>query len=99
MKNPSYPARVHLGELPALQEKVKFWDGRIDAARSDLAQRPDDARLRRLFAQMLGARDQLVEGVRRVPQEVGDLYAEDHHRLEAATAALERTFALWENPR
>ena len=50
----------------------------------------------RLYAQMLGARDQVAEAARRMPMETGDLYEEDHHRLEEAVAALDRVFKNWD---
>jgi hypothetical protein len=49
----------------------------------------------RLFAQMLGARDQVADCARRIPGETGGLYEEDHHRLEEALAALDRVEARW----
>jgi hypothetical protein len=50
----------------------------------------------RLFFQMIGARDQVAEAVRRLPLETGDLYEEDRHRLEDAVAALDRILAHWD---
>jgi hypothetical protein len=57
---------------------------------------PSRAGFERLFAQMLGARDQVADAARRLPMEVGELYEEDKHRLEEAVAALDRVFKRWE---
>ena len=46
---------------------------------------------------MLGARDQVADAVKRLPRETGDLYDEDHHRLEEAVAALDRLFQQWDS--
>jgi hypothetical protein len=45
---------------------------------------------------MLGARDQIAEGVRRLPLETGALYDEDHERYKEAVAAFERVYRRWE---
>ena len=94
-RNPSYPQRTHVRERGQWQAVLDRWESRIAAARTDLARAPGDPTRIRLFAQMLGARDQIADAIRRLPQEVGDLYHEDHHRLDEAVAALERTFARW----
>jgi hypothetical protein len=93
--NPSYPQRVHLGERPALEALLRSWDERIIAARAELPTRSDRAAAERLLVQMDGARDQIADAVRRMPMEVGDLYAEDKHRLDEAVHALERLFDRW----
>jgi hypothetical protein len=49
----------------------------------------------RLYHQMLGACDQLAEGLRRLPLETGALYDEDCERLKSAEAALGRLFEQW----
>ena len=54
------------------------------------------AGLERLYFQMLGARDQVAEAVRRLPLETGDLYDEDKERYEEAVAAFERVCSSWE---
>ncbi len=94
-KSPSYPQRVHVRERPHWQGVLTSWEDRIEQVRAGLATSARDPVKARLFAQMLGARDQIAESVRRLPQEVGDLYEEDRHRLEQAVAALERLFARW----
>jgi hypothetical protein len=75
---------------------------RIASAQAKLnavAGSPDRAAFERLYAQMLGARDQVADAARRLPMETGDLYAEDKHRLEAGVAALDRIFQKWETQR
>jgi hypothetical protein len=75
-------------------------DERIAAARAKLnamGQSPNRAAFERLFAQMLGACDQVAEAARRMPTETGALYKEDRHRLEEAVAALERVSQRWES--
>jgi hypothetical protein len=94
-RNPSYPQRVHVRERAQWQAVLDNWESRIAAARADLARAGGDPGRARLFAQMLGARDQIADAVRRLPQEVGDLYHEDQHRFDEAVAALERLFARW----
>ncbi len=97
-KNPSYPQRVHLNERPALIELLKSWDDRIAQARKKidvLGNHPNRGIYDRLYAQMLGGRDQLYDCVRRMPGECGHMYEEDKERLDAAVAALERVFAKW----
>ncbi len=98
-KNPTYPQRVHLNERPALEALLKGWDERISKARKKvevLGNHPTRAGYDRLYAQMLGGRDQIYESVRRMPGEYGDIYEEDKHKLDEAVAALERVFAKWD---
>ncbi len=90
LRSPTYPQRVHIRERAHWQEVLKTWSDRIEAAIASNASPSEPAR--KLFAQMLGARDQIFDAARRMPMEVGDLYEEDHHRLEEAVAALERLF-------
>ena len=98
-KNPSYPQRVHLLEKPHWQGILKTSEDRIATARQKLqalgtgANRPA---FERIYAQMLGARDQVADAVKRLPQETGDLYEEDHHRVDDAVAALDLLFQRWE---
>jgi hypothetical protein len=97
-KSPTYPQRVHLKERPMWQALLKSWEDRIAAASEQLAgllRGPERDRYERLYAQMLGARDQLADAVRRLPMEVGALYEEDRLRAEEAVSALERLFARW----
>ncbi|WP_169972647.1 hypothetical protein [Tautonia rosea] len=97
-KNPSYPQRVHLKERPELEAILQHWDQRIAEARRKLdvlGNAPERASYDRMYAQMLGSRDQIAHCVSRMPMETGDLYAEDEHRLHEAVAALERIFQRW----
>ncbi len=99
LKNPSYPQRTHLHEKPRWQEVLQSCDDRIAKARQKfnvLGNSPNRAAFERLFSQMLGARDQVADAVRRIPMETGDLYAEDCHRVERAVAALDRVFQRWD---
>jgi hypothetical protein len=100
MTSPSYPQRVHVRDRGRLKELVRTWEQNLAKYGQELAANPDDAHRRRLYAQMLGARDQLADAARRMPMEVGDLYEEDHHRLETAVEAFERLARQWvERPR
>ena len=92
LKNPSYPARTHYGEMPALAARLKSLDDRLSAVRRKLALLTNHARrgeYEKLVIQMQGARDQFVDAGNRMPREAGGLYHEDLERLEAA----ERSFA------
>lgn len=95
MKSPSYPVRTHTSERPQWRSLLELWDQKIAAAGAELAGAVPDSLRGRLYVQMLGARDQIAHAARRLPMEVGDLYEEDHHRLNEAVAALERIFARW----
>jgi hypothetical protein len=99
-KNPSYPQRVHIHERARWQGVLLQCDERIAAARAklnDMPPGPNRAAFERLFAQMLGACDQVAEAARRLPTETGELYEEDRHRLHEAVAALERVSQRWES--
>jgi hypothetical protein len=93
-KNPSYPQRTHVKERTHWEGVLKHWQEKIDEESAKLGPNSHADR-HRLFSQMLGARDQIAEAVRRLPQEMGDLYTEDKHRLELAVASLERIFRAW----
>jgi hypothetical protein len=98
LKNPSYPQRAHIHERAKWEAVLKNCEDQVGAARRKLAvlgNRPNRARLERLYVQMLGARDQVADAARRLPGETGDLYEEDHHRLEEAVVALDRVQRLW----
>jgi hypothetical protein len=99
-KNPSYPQRVHIHERAHWQGMLQKCEDRIATARQKMNvlgnNSPNRAAFERLFAQMLGARDQVADAARRLPMETGDLYEEDKHRLEEAVAALDRVFQRWE---
>lgn len=99
LKNPSYPQRVHIQERAQWQGVLKTCEDRIAGARQKLnvlGASPARAAFERLFAQMLGARDQVADAARRLPGETGELYHEDKHRLEEAVAALDRLFNAWD---
>lgn len=99
LRNPSYPQRTHLLERPHWQGVLQKCEERLAQARQKmnvLGNSPSRAAFERLFAQMLGARDQVAEAVRRLPLETGDLYEEDKHRVEQAVAALDRVFQRWD---
>jgi hypothetical protein len=94
-RNPSYPQRVHIRERAQWQAVLKTWQDRVANAAAELPSKPDRAVADRLYAQMLGSVDQIADAAKRLPMEVGEMYEEDHHRLEEAVAALERLFARW----
>lgn len=99
-KNPSYPAREHLHEKPRWLSVLQGVEDRLAQARQKLGVLGTDTHrptLDRIYAQMLGARDQVADAVRRLPQETGDLYEEDHHRVDEALAALDRLFLRWDS--
>jgi len=99
-KNPSYPQRAHLLEKPHWQGVLKTCEDRLATARQRLDVLGNDANrpaFERIYAQMLGARDQVADAVKRLPQETGDLYEEDHHRVDDAVAALDLLFRRWES--
>jgi hypothetical protein len=98
-KNPSYPQRVHLSEKPHWEGILQSVEGRLAVPRqklSVLGNDPKRAAFERIFAQMLGARDQVADAVKRLPLETGGLYEEDHHRVDEAVAALDRLFTKWD---
>lgn len=98
-KSPTYPPRVHLQEREALQKALVSCEERIRAIRlklDTLASHPRRAEFERIYHQMLGARDQINETVRRLPLETGSLYDEDKERYAEAVAACERSYARWE---
>jgi len=99
LKNPSYPQRVHLHERAHWEGVLKGVEDKISKVRQKLdviASGPNRAAFERLYSQMLGARDQVADSVRRMPTETGGLYTEDRHRLEEGVAALDRILARWE---
>lgn len=99
--NPSYPQRVHIHERPYWQGILKSCEERIAKARKKLevlgSSAPQRAGFERLYAQMLGARDQVADAARRLPGETGSLYHEDRERLEQAVAALDRVLKQWDS--
>ena len=97
-KNPSYPARQHLQEKPHWQGVLKDAEAQIAPFSQRLKVIGNDPKrdvYERLHAQMLGARDQIADAVRRLPGETGDLYDEDKHRVEEAVVALNRLAQRW----
>lgn len=95
LRSRSYPQRVHIRERAQWQAVLQTWRDRVAAASAELPTKPDRAAADRRYAQMLGSVDQIADAARRLPMEVGEMYEEDHHRLEEAVAALERLFASW----
>ena len=100
LKNPSYPARTHFGEMPALAARLKACDDKLAAVRKKaalLTSHAKRAEYEKFVVQMQGARDQIADAVYRMPREAGALYEEDRERLEVA----ERSFAFllrrWES--
>jgi hypothetical protein len=99
-KSPTYPLRTHFAERAELEERLRSIEGRIQAVRRQLnalGGRPDRSGPERLYFQMLGARDQVAEAVRRLPLETGALYDEDKERYTEALAAFERAYRRWES--
>lgn len=98
-KSPTYPVRSHFGERAELEERLRACEERIQSVRQKLdspGNQPDRGARERLYFQMLGARDQVAEAVRRLPLETGALYDEDRERYEEALAAFERTVRRWQ---
>ena len=99
-RNPSYPARTHYHERAELEESLRVAEERLGAARQKLSTLANDSQYSsfvRLYHQIMGARDQIAECVRRIPLEAADLYREDKERYAQAVAALERTWAKWQS--
>jgi hypothetical protein len=98
-KSPTYPQRVHLHERGELEASLGSCEERLQAVQnklSALGNHPQRASFERLYQQMLGARDQVAEAVRRLPLETGALYDEDRERFEQAIAAFERAHRRWD---
>ena len=98
-KSPSYPVRNHFHERGELEQQLRSIEQRLQGVRQKLdvmGHHADKAGLERLYFQMLGARDQVAEGVRRLPLETGALYDEDKERYAEAVAAFERVYRRWE---
>jgi len=99
-KSPTYPPRVHFAERAELDQSLRTIEERLEMVRRKLdvmGSHPERAGSERLYFQMLGARDQVAEGVRRLPLETGALYDEDKERFEEALAAFERAYQRWES--
>ena len=98
-RNPSYPGRTHTGERAQWQAVLDEWRKKVAAATSRLdvlGNHPKRADFDYVAAQMQGALDQIADSARRLPGEVGEMYAEDKHKLDQAVAALGRLLAKWE---
>jgi hypothetical protein len=101
-KNPSYPPRVHFQERGALHEGLRSCEERLKkiGQRLDLlGNHPQKAAHERVYFQMLGARDQVADAIRRLPLETGALYDEDKERYEIAMAAFDRVYKSWDSVR
>ena len=99
-KNPSYPQRTHLGEKPHWLTVLQGVESKVEQAGQKLRVLGNDANkpaFERIYAQMLGARDQVAAAVQRLPLETGGLYEEDHHRVDDALAALDRLAQSWDS--
>ena len=97
-RNPTYPTRQHLHEKGHWQGVLANAEAQIAPFSQRLNLLGDDPKrptLEKLHAQMLGARDQIADAVRRLPGETGDLYEEDKHRVEEAIVALDRLAQRW----
>jgi hypothetical protein len=91
---------VHFQERAELESSLRACEQRIqsiEAKLSTLASHSRRAEFERLYHQMLGARDQVAEAVRRLPLETGVLYDEDRERYEQAMAAFDRLYQRWES--
>jgi hypothetical protein len=98
-RSPTYPPRTHWHERADLEETLRSCTERILMAEktlSDLAGNPQRAGIERIYHQLLGARDQVAEAVRRLPLETGALYQEDKERFEEGVQAFERAWRRWE---
>lgn len=98
--NPSYPQRTHFAERTKLEETLRGVEDRMAQAAKKLAVLARDPRLvefTRLYHQMMGARDQIAECARRIPREAGELYHEDHERLDLAVKAFDRVVKQFES--
>lgn len=99
-KSPSYPPRVHFHEREALQATLRSCEERLKGIRQRLdllGNHPQRAAHERVYFQMIGARDQVADTVRRLPLETGALYDEDKERYEIAMAAFDRVFRRWDS--
>jgi hypothetical protein len=98
-RNPSYPPRVHFHERVAFQESLRSCEERLQKIRQKLdmlGNHPQKAAHEQVYFQMLGARDQVADTVRRMPLETGSLYDEDKERYEIALAAFDRVYLRWD---
>ena len=98
-RNPSYPHRTHTGERAKWAAVLDEWRTKVAAATSRmnvLGNHPKRAEFEYVADQMQGALDQIADAGRRLPGEVGEMYAEDKHKVDQAVAALGRLLKKWE---
>jgi hypothetical protein len=98
-RNPSYPLRTHTGERARWAAVLDEWRTKVNAATSKLdvlGNHPRRANFEYVAAQMQGALDQISDSGCRLPGEVGEMYAEDKHKVDQAVAALGRLLVKWE---
>jgi hypothetical protein len=98
-RNPSYPNRTHTHETAEWKSLLASWKGKVAAATarmSVLGNHPKRGDFDFVYAQMVGALDQIADSIRRLPGEVGEMYTEDRHRVEQAEAALVRLLRKWD---
>ncbi len=98
-QSPTYPPRTHWHERADLEKTLRSCTERIlmaEKSLSDLGINPRRAGIERIYHQLLGARDQVAEAVRRLPLETGSLYEEDKERFEEGVQAFERAWRRWE---
>jgi hypothetical protein len=96
--NPTYPKRVHILERLQLEQALRSCEVRLVPVLTKLntlGNHPERPSFERLYHQLLGARDQVAEAVRRIPLETGGLYHEDKERFEQALAAFDRILQQW----
>lgn len=89
-RNPSYPQRTHVREKAHWDKVVADTAAQLAAARKRLQDKADQPDLQKTLFQMQGALDQIEDCARRLPGETGELYEEDHHRLDQAVASFSR---------
>jgi hypothetical protein len=97
--NPSYPHRPHTAERAKWAAVLDEWRTKVAAATSKLdvlGNHPRRADFEYVAAQMQGALDQIADAGRRLPGVVGEMYAEDKHKVDQAVAALGRLLTKWD---
>jgi hypothetical protein len=98
-KSPTYPPRVHFGERLDLEATLQSCEAKVLTVSHKLNVLGKNARraeYERAYFQLLGARDQVAECVRRLPLETAALYHEDRERFEEALKAFGRVFKKWD---
>jgi hypothetical protein len=97
-KSPTYPARVHYGERRDLEAALQACEAKLSTVFQKLnvlAKNAKRAEYELKYFQLLGARDQVADCVRRMPLETAALYVEDHERFGEALKAFERVYKQW----